>query len=190
MGGSAPLMWLAGLWDTWTDAGGTETHSFTILTGIVHRDLAWLHDRMPIFLESEESMERWLASREIQDVRPFGGLVWHPVSPAFGKATYDHPPKKLEQVMPCWGGLEGCAQRPASQEPAHHRLSTATPDYRLLQEGRPEEGPWRGRDRRPGGWVDDRQQREGATDVQSLTSGLPAGGIIIITLAPVACRVI
>lgn len=76
-----PLMFFAGLWDTvkyvdpvaskFVPAPGDDREpyptgnpvplsTFTILTTVPSRDLAWLHDRMPCILTKEEDIARWL----------------------------------------------------------------------------------------------------------------------------------
>ena len=49
----------AGLWDSWRDAEGRETRSFTILTTAANELVATIHDRMPVILRPEDE-DLWL----------------------------------------------------------------------------------------------------------------------------------
>ena len=51
-----PLLFCAGLWDRSPD--GIE--SFAIVTTESCSDLKWLHDRMPVIIQSEEDCDLWL----------------------------------------------------------------------------------------------------------------------------------
>jgi putative SOS response-associated peptidase YedK len=76
-----PLLFFAGLWDTvkyeapvaskfvpaddddrepYPTGNPVPLSTFTILTTVPSADLAWLHDRMPCVLTSEEEIARWL----------------------------------------------------------------------------------------------------------------------------------
>ncbi len=50
---------LAGLWEHWQGADGAEIVSATILTTSANREVAPLHDRMPVILDSED-FDAWL----------------------------------------------------------------------------------------------------------------------------------
>lgn len=86
------LMWAAGLWAT-----GAQRLSATMLTTAGADPIAWLHDRMPRFLEREEA-ELWLRggveeAREL--LHPVGvqwraGLVTREVSAAVGNVRNDY----------------------------------------------------------------------------------------------------
>jgi putative SOS response-associated peptidase YedK len=53
---SPPLLFCAGLWDSSPD--GIE--SFAIVTTNSCSELSWLHDRMPVILQSQEECDLWL----------------------------------------------------------------------------------------------------------------------------------
>jgi putative SOS response-associated peptidase YedK len=48
-----PLFGFAGLWDSWTDAAGSELHTFTIVTTSANEIMQPIHDRMPVILEPQ-----------------------------------------------------------------------------------------------------------------------------------------
>jgi putative SOS response-associated peptidase YedK len=55
------LLRAAGLYDRWQGPEGSEPlYTVTILTKDAAPDLRWLHDRMPVFLRSEEEERAWL----------------------------------------------------------------------------------------------------------------------------------
>ncbi|KAG8973599.1 hypothetical protein FRB90_009895 [Tulasnella sp. 427] len=55
-----PLL-LAGLWDITTlEDHKYPTYSFTIITTSSNSQLSFIHDRMPVFLEDESSIQTWL----------------------------------------------------------------------------------------------------------------------------------
>lgn len=53
------LFGLAGLWERWTDPGGGEVHSFTILTTAANEFMSRLHHRMPVVV-GREHYDAWL----------------------------------------------------------------------------------------------------------------------------------
>ncbi|GLC67485.1 hypothetical protein PLESTF_000562500 [Pleodorina starrii] len=56
-----PAMYLAGLYDVYRDASnGEPLHTFTIITTDSSKPLAWLHDRMPVILTTQEEVSAWL----------------------------------------------------------------------------------------------------------------------------------
>lgn len=57
------LMAMAGLWEHWLGADGSEIETMAILTTAASRAVAALHDRMPVILPPRD-FDRWL------DVRP------------------------------------------------------------------------------------------------------------------------
>ncbi|RLN19598.1 embryonic stem cell-specific 5-hydroxymethylcytosine-binding protein [Panicum miliaceum] len=90
-----PLVFAA-LYDTWTNSEGEIIHTFTILTTRASTSLKWLHDRMPVILGDNDSVNVWLndASVKLEEITaPYEGadLVWYPVTPAMGKTSFDGP---------------------------------------------------------------------------------------------------
>lgn len=90
-----PLVFAA-LYDSWKDSEGEVLYTFTILTTSSSSALQWLHDRMPVILGNENSTEAWLngnSPRLDSILRPYeeSDLVWYPVTPAMGKASFDGP---------------------------------------------------------------------------------------------------
>ena len=87
-----PLLYLAGLYSVWRGPGGQEVLSYSIITRQSNSVLAWLHHRMPAFLQPHQVWE-WLD----QAVSPHqalarlqlpaqGELEWHKVSRAVGNS--------------------------------------------------------------------------------------------------------
>ncbi len=56
------LFALAGLWEGWLGADGSEIETMAILTTAPNAEMARLHDRMPLVLDPE-NFERWLDCR-------------------------------------------------------------------------------------------------------------------------------
>lgn len=103
--GGAPFA-LAGLWEHWQDAQGNELRSATIITTRPNALMAALHDRMPVILRdkdlqrwvdraekspaelddllaplSDEYMECWPVSRQVNNPRSQGPGLIEPVEP-------------------------------------------------------------------------------------------------------------
>jgi putative SOS response-associated peptidase YedK len=102
----------AGLWTIWRDAQGEELHSCTIITTSANKDVADVHDRMPVIL-GEGNWATWLdetnddldvlgkllvpapprviqlrpVSTEVNNVRNKGSHLIEPVDPAGGEAS-------------------------------------------------------------------------------------------------------
>ncbi len=56
------LFALAGLWEAWLGADGSEIETMAILTIDANGDMAHIHDRMPVIVEPED-FDRWLDCR-------------------------------------------------------------------------------------------------------------------------------
>lgn len=56
------LFALAGLWESWLGADGSEIETMAILTTAPNAEMARLHDRMPVVIEPE-NFDRWLDCR-------------------------------------------------------------------------------------------------------------------------------
>jgi putative SOS response-associated peptidase YedK len=87
------VMLLAGLWDTWQ--GGL--HSFSIITCPPSRDIAHIHDRMPVILNRQEA-KLWLGNDLSPDQllsllkpAPEGLLEYYPISTLVNRASFDEP---------------------------------------------------------------------------------------------------
>jgi putative SOS response-associated peptidase YedK len=93
----APLTF-AGLWEFWRPVRDAEpVLTFTILTTLPNRDVAPLHDRMPVVVAPERRYA-WLDPRTPADQAaamlapaPDGVLRAHAVSTAVNRAGYDGP---------------------------------------------------------------------------------------------------
>jgi hypothetical protein len=95
------LMCMAGLWDCVQYEGSDEKiYSYTIITTSSNKQLNFLHDRMPVILESgSDDMRIWLDprrytwSKELQSLmKPYPGeLEIYPVSKDVGKVGNNSP---------------------------------------------------------------------------------------------------
>jgi putative SOS response-associated peptidase YedK len=88
----------AGLWENWMGPNGEEMETAAIITTSASRDIAHLHDRMPVILP-REAFEPWLDHGNIDALTaaamlvptPPGQLVAYEVSPAVNRADNDGP---------------------------------------------------------------------------------------------------
>ncbi|KAL9600485.1 MAG: hypothetical protein Q9219_003136 [cf. Caloplaca sp. 3 TL-2023] len=95
------LMCFAGLWDCVQYEGSEEKHyTYTIITTDSNKQLAFLHDRMPVVLENgSDALRKWLNpdlsewSKDLQSLlKPFNGeLECYPVSKDVGKVGNNSP---------------------------------------------------------------------------------------------------
>ncbi len=98
---------LAGLWERWQEPEGVQTlESCTILTCAAAREMAALHERMPVILEPED-FARWLdpAENRVERLRGLlqpaaaGVLELFPVSSYVNK-TGNEGPRCMEPAAP------------------------------------------------------------------------------------------
>ncbi|KAG6535456.1 hypothetical protein ZIOFF_000429 [Zingiber officinale] len=108
---SRPLVFAA-LYDSWKSSEGDILYTFTILTVGSSKSLQWLHDRMPVILGDDVSVDVWLNNGmpkseivlrpyEDEDLKEipessslsssFAFMVWYPVTTAVGKPSFDGP---------------------------------------------------------------------------------------------------
>jgi putative SOS response-associated peptidase YedK len=81
------LLYIAGIFDIWTDDDGEEIISFTILSMDSQQNvLSWLHPRTPVILESAYQIYRWLNFNELGEsqalklIKHPKAIEWHEVS--------------------------------------------------------------------------------------------------------------
>jgi putative SOS response-associated peptidase YedK len=60
------VLWMAGIWDTWTD-GNIKKETFSILTTTPNQEMKNIHDRMPIFLQHESQQQEWLYPHNVDN---------------------------------------------------------------------------------------------------------------------------
>lgn len=82
------LFSFAGIWNTWNDEDGKETNTFSIMTTEPNKEMASIHNRMPVILHREDESS-WLSPSHDNDqsaieilLRPWedGGLEMWEVS--------------------------------------------------------------------------------------------------------------
>ena len=61
------LMTFAGIWEEWIQ-GTKNIKTFSIITCAANRDVADLHDRMPVILNTQEQREAWLSELSIEQI--------------------------------------------------------------------------------------------------------------------------
>jgi putative SOS response-associated peptidase YedK len=96
----------AGLWETWIGPNGEELETATIITTNASRDLAVLHDRMPVIVPPD-AFDFWLDCRNVDAPAATallasageGLLDAYEVSPAVNRAANDEP-ALIEPISP------------------------------------------------------------------------------------------
>ncbi|MEI7597698.1 MAG: SOS response-associated peptidase [Aestuariivirga sp.] len=95
------LFALAGLWEHWMGADGSELETATLMTIAPNAELATIHDRMPVIIAPED-YETWLTG-EVEDAAqlirpaPDGSFVMEPTT--IGRAAAPKPPPKKPDQM-------------------------------------------------------------------------------------------
>jgi len=91
------LFALAGVWEGWLGADGSEIETMAILTTAANEDMARLHDRMPVILDRAD-FDRWLDSRPgtaegvLDLLKPYAGrLTLTAVNPKLNDARAEGP---------------------------------------------------------------------------------------------------
>lgn len=96
--GGGGLFALAGLWEIWQSADGSEIWSLALLTTGPNALMAPIHDRMPVIIAPKD-FDRWLDPRQTDGgsvadlMRPFPAekMTRHAVSPRVNSARHDGP---------------------------------------------------------------------------------------------------
>jgi putative SOS response-associated peptidase YedK len=89
------ILTMAGLYDIWKNAEGEVLYTYTVVTTNPSSSLSFLHDRMPLILDSDEDIDRWLnveiPFEEVKSLlRPYEGtLEIFPVSTFVNKIGHD-----------------------------------------------------------------------------------------------------
>lgn len=95
------LFALAGLWEHWMGADGSELETATLMTIAPNAELATIHDRMPVIIAPED-YETWLtgdvgeAARLIRPA-PDGSFTMEPT--VIGRAAAPKPPPRTPDQM-------------------------------------------------------------------------------------------
>ncbi|MBK9335446.1 MAG: SOS response-associated peptidase [Lewinellaceae bacterium] len=90
------LLLLAGIWDEWQH-GNERKCTFSIITTAANRDVATLHNRMPVILATAEMQQAWLAPLPLNEVAPLlhpapdGMLALYRVSEKLNRPGFDEP---------------------------------------------------------------------------------------------------
>lgn len=89
------LMVFAGIWDEWRNESGNLERSFSIITTRNNEEMSWLHDRMPVILQTLEQQQRWLQDLPLPEVLAFlkplpdNSLRIYPVSEKINQVGYN-----------------------------------------------------------------------------------------------------
>ena len=100
------LLMMAGIWDEWRQ-GDVVKRTFSIITTAPNREMAELHNRMPLFFEKPEAQARWLAPLSESEVAemlrpPENGLLrMYRVSEKLNTPGYDAADLH-EEVADAW----------------------------------------------------------------------------------------
>ena len=62
------IFMFAGVWETWKHEG-REWHTYSILTTEPNKEMALIHDRMPVILQKED-WSQWLGADDEEDIQP------------------------------------------------------------------------------------------------------------------------
>jgi len=90
------LFAVAGIYDTWRDAGGEARCTFAVLTTAPNALMAPIHDRMPVILDGPEGEAEWLAHEADPDaltalMRPTQDLEAREVDEAVNSSRVEGP---------------------------------------------------------------------------------------------------
>ncbi len=106
------LLALAGIWDTWQKPDGGILRSFAVITTTPNLEMARVHDRMPVILDSPQKIRQWLEDRPLEEVLDLlqpaqdGLLELYRVSEKVN-AAYNDGPELHEKLPPSLPGLFG-----------------------------------------------------------------------------------
>lgn len=88
---------MAGLWESWTDPGGSELETFSLITTTPNAVAATVHDRMPVILDGAD-VDAWLndatapeALQALIRACPEDRLTAYPVDARVGSPANDDP---------------------------------------------------------------------------------------------------
>ncbi len=86
------LLFMAGIWDVWTQNGEEKT-TFSIITTTPNREMSDIHNRMPVLLTTAEARERWLSEPDEALLHPAPDhyLTMYRVTAKLNATTYDAP---------------------------------------------------------------------------------------------------
>lgn len=95
------LFALAGLWEHWMGADGSELETATLMTIAPNAELSLIHDRMPVIIAPED-YETWLTgdtedAAQLIRPAPDGSFVMEPT--VIGRAPAPKPPPKKPDQM-------------------------------------------------------------------------------------------
>jgi len=95
------LFALAGLWEHWMGADGSELETATLMTIAPNAELSVIHDRMPVIIAAED-YETWLTGEADDAAKlirpaPDGSFVMEPTT--IGRAPSQKPPPKKPDQM-------------------------------------------------------------------------------------------
>lgn len=141
------LMCFAGLWDCVQYEGSDEKlYSYTVITTDSNKQLKFLHDRMPVILESgSDAMKKWLDpgnvgwSKELQSLlKPFDGeLECYAVDKAVGKVGNNSPQftvpldsKENKNNIANFFGSQSSSQKPKAEQKSPAKPPPSSPSIK------------------------------------------------------------
>ncbi|AEY96670.1 FAEL311Wp [Eremothecium gossypii FDAG1] len=147
------VLFLAGMYSRAESASGSGTLSYTIVTAPAPRELAWLHDRMPVVLRPESPQwADWLDAGRVQwDAEDLvrvltpqfdAMLAWHAVTPDVGRVANNSArlmrplPPRPSVVDMLRASARGAAARPQDKA-SRKRQGLRRPGRQLPPAGRP-----------------------------------------------------
>lgn len=99
-----PVMVMAGIWEKWHGEKEEEiVHTFSIITCPPNEEMAPIHDRMPVILETKDNQQQWLEERDPEMIKqlmqtPRNGLLeMYPISSRVN-AVRNNGPELHERV--------------------------------------------------------------------------------------------
>lgn len=95
------LFALAGLWEHWMGADGSELETATLMTIAPNAELSLIHDRMPVIIQPDD-YETWLtgeAEDAAQLIRPAPDGSFVMAATTIGRASAPKPPPKKPDQM-------------------------------------------------------------------------------------------
>mmetsp|Transcript_47342 Transcript_47342/g.60806 ORF Transcript_47342/g.60806 Transcript_47342/m.60806 type:complete len:416 (-) Transcript_47342:83-1330(-) len=138
-------LFIAALYDITNVGDGTQLRTVTLLTTSVCNQLKWLHDRMPVILSNDDSINKWLNLNPTNDNIDFKNnhvfksynnedLVWYPVSKNINKIGKGDDEKCIEPVkLSPPTKITSFFSSPSKKKPTSSTTTTTTDTNSLIK---------------------------------------------------------